>query len=197
LSLREAEMARDQGPDALVRESLNNFTQSLRELVRDSSGLSEDERVMLGQEVERLGNSIDSLIKIVTEYNALAIGGVASEPFNPLGLVDLSSALAAVEHVAIRVFLSPITQRLEQEVSDARAAHARKARALVSKTLDRDILDYVKPLWEKHPTWKAGRLAAEFAESFNKDRISPLTDNAIEKRVRKLMRMRTTGQSSA
>jgi hypothetical protein len=106
-------------------------------------------------------------------------------PFDPGGLVYLSSALIAAFFIGARAFDSPIFRQLEK---DTKAALARAGRKAKSQQHERDILRLAEPILAENPTWNAPRIAARIANTG----LIKLRDNSIEKIVRnKLKQLRT------
>jgi len=77
-------------------------------------------------------------------------------------------------------------------------AYARQSIEAKSKDIDKTILELAEPVWKRKPSSRksAGKTAAEIAESVNDVLGYPLGVSAIEKRLRRLMKPRTTEQSS-
>ncbi len=200
--------------NARLRESLGDFTKWLRELAKKSAAhpyASNDDRRILGDEAELLASSVESLVNIIAAHEAyvLWMADVSQAmcpedkaklsrttplpPFSPLGLVDLSGALVAAFRIGVRALESPVIRRMEKET---KAARARKGRTEKSQQLDRDIFRLAQPLLAKYPSWKAPSVAAAIAPSINKNRAHPVSDNAIEKKVRRLFNLKKHGRQA-
>jgi hypothetical protein len=191
-----------------VRESLIDFMRRLSEMAKESAAhasANSDDKRTLEDEAERLISSVESLIKNIEMHEAyvLLMSGDAWEalgpedqaklgalgPFDPLGLVDLSSALFAAFRLGGYVLENPIMKRAEKELREAAAAHARHALESTSKKIDDLIVREVSLHWSRHPEKSPEWLASEILEPVNnvikeeKLRPKPLGIDAIRKRL--------------
>jgi hypothetical protein len=210
----------DEKPIALrVRESVMDFTSWLKKLAQDTATLpsaNDDEKINLREDADQLARAVDSLIKKLDVYDALHMsmrwdghqmlltGDFTSwGPYDPLGLVDLSMALASAFHLGSRVIDNPIMKRrledLQKAAKKASVAHARQQKESKSKEYDVAILECAKSLWARRPSLRksAGATASAILECSNTDQFHGLKKSALEKRLRKLMLAQTPVQSSA
>ena len=123
-------------------------------------------------------------------------------PFDPLGLVDLSSTLLAAYRIGVHAIESPIFKQLEKDAKAARTAWARQAREPRSKMINDLIRE--APCFKQHPersphaiasadcSWVNEKLKAR-GEEPKKGRSDIIGVSALAKRVDKV---RKTAQSS-
>lgn len=111
--------------------------------------------------------------------------------FDPLGLVDLSSALGAAFFIGLRALNSPIFKRAAEELRAAGAAHARQALEPKSKEIGDLIVKLSGPVLKRNPKWTPNAVASEICAPLNEEVIKkelwkkPLSIGAIRKRIAK------------
>jgi hypothetical protein len=191
-----------------VREAVTKFVERLRELAEETAGLPSangEDRTILKDDALRLESSVKSLIRIIETHEDYALWmSDASQlmrpkdraklkrvpgPFDPGGLVDLSSALAAAFRIGELGLDSPIMKQLER---DRRGALARAHRSAKSQNRIPVILNLEREILERHPKLNRRGVARRIAESLNHE-VRP---NTVEKILREHGARRTTEQSS-
>jgi hypothetical protein len=211
-------MDEDEKPRApRVRESVMDFTNLLNKLAQETATLpsaNDDDKTTLSEAADQLARSVDSLIKKLDVYDAvhmgmrrdghqmLLTGDFTSWGFyDPAGLVDLSMALTSAFDLGGRIIDNPIMKRTLEDLrkagQKASAAHARQQRARKSQEYDDAIWKLATPLWAQRPTLSAGHTASAILKSLKAEQFQGLKKDALEKRLRKLIRARTIEQSSA
>jgi hypothetical protein len=111
-------------------------------------------------------------------------------------------ALGAAFHIGEYALRSPIEYRIGREKTNASTAHARKPRKVKSEAIQATIVELAEAVWKKKPATResAGKTADEIFPEVKRrlgGEDAPLkTANAVERRVRELMKLRTAGQSS-
>jgi hypothetical protein len=129
--------------------------------IRNSSAraatASDGDKATLSVAIRSLDESIDALLRIVDQYEALLLAKpdritARPGPFIVGGDAYLSGLLFAVTACANL----PLAQKLRRQTADATSAlkvRTAKQRAVIQRLADQ--------VWSEHPSWKLNRVAAQ------------------------------------
>jgi len=194
-------------PRDAIRESLSEIAKLAQEVARHPDAL--DDVQVLEREAELLTASVNSLVQIIDQHEALTIwtstyfSELSAEsaaalsklgPYDPGGLVDLSTALSSAFSIGGRVIDDPSRKRRFERalasMRQAQTASARRARQMKSQQLDIMIVSEAERIIAEQPSLGnakiAGAIAAKWKETKSEERLDA---SAIEKRLRRLRPM--------
>jgi hypothetical protein len=204
--------------DPFSREAIIASFDDIAQLARDIAQHPDIGRnkITLEREIDLFATALQAIIEIIDHHSALiiwtakfsehfppkAVAGLSKlGPYDPDGLVRLSSALSAAFSIGGHVMDNPIMKRhlkrLEEETRRAQTAHGRQARLRASKAHDAVIEREAQRMLAHNSNLGISKIANSMAAS----EAVPLKASAIEKRLRILegegrLKFRTTKHTS-
>ena len=186
---------------AILRDSLLDYARIIRARANAFAELpsaTDRDRQTLAENEKRLATSVEALVRIVDNHDALVLWAAAVSPklrpkdraalgaLKPVvldGLADLSGAISAAMHIGANCFDSPI---YKQMAKDERAKRMRSGRRSKAQLLA-DIWKLAEPVLKEHPDLKAPEVAAAITVSFHKGQMKPVKNTTLVRRVNEAM----------
>jgi hypothetical protein len=162
-----------------LKATIQGITQRAAERAMLGRLTDEERRILLGY-MKQLELAAEGIIDVVR--------GSSSKRAQVIGFGSLRLALNTSFAIGWAIE-SPMTVRLGNES----AANARVAKALVSRKIDAWVSEFAQPVREKHPNWRANRIASEISGPLNARlreyglRGEDMKANSISKRVKKFL----------
>jgi hypothetical protein len=179
------------------RRELPGFAKELISMADDvisHESLSPQEKEELRIWRGHLVSSVGQLMEIFAAHDALQMGAVWDEPFDPHAEMLLNEVLSSAFMISSLAVENPITERLTRKANKERAAYASRARSSPSERSDPFIITEEKRLSGKHPDWSIRRIAGEISDLLKAQGVREMTMEAVRSRLKKLG---TTARSSS
>jgi hypothetical protein len=159
-----------------TRDDLADFVSSVLAVAADSAdelGIAEAERTLRRKHAEHFSSSVKELIAILADH--------PHAPEREYWLFKLWQALGSVSFIANRW-----TERIEKRIKIESAARATAGKRKKTVEGDEVLIAAARPIWLLHATWKPWRVADKICEQIKDQLPTPLGQNAIAKRLKRL-----------